>query len=211
MPDELNKKDDRKEVNGIDKEPERYAMPKVPDPDADDVTFEESDEEGGVDLQAKVKKLKQDLKKVEAEKIDYLAGWKRAQADLINARKRDEEDKQQFVKYVNEGLISELLPVLDSFSMAFSNKEAWEKVDKNWRMGVEYIYSQLISVLEQNKLKLLNPKGEKFDPNHQVAIENVPVTDKSQDNMIIEVVQPGYELSGKVIRAPKVKVGEYKQ
>ncbi len=207
MSDELNKKDDRKHVDGIDKEPVENV---TPDDTEADVTIEESDEEGGIDLQAKVKKLKAQLKQVEGEKQDYLAGWKRAQADLVNARKRDEEDKKQFTKYVNEGLISELLPVLDSFSMAFQNKEAWEKVDKNWRMGVEYIYSQLISILEQNKLKVLNPKGEQFDPNNHVAIENVPVDDKKQDNIILEVIQPGYELSGKVIRAPKVKVAEYK-
>jgi molecular chaperone GrpE len=208
MADELNKKDTSKQVDDIDKE----SMDEVTQStDSEDVTFEESDEEGGVDLQAKVKKLKRDLKKAEAEKLDYLAGWKRAQADLVNARKRDEEDKKQFTKYVNEGLISELFPVLDSFYMAFQNKEAWEKVDKNWRTGVEYIYSQLIGVLEQNKLKILNPKGETFDPSQHIAIENVPVEDKNLDNKILEVVQNGFELSGKVIREPKVKVGELKQ
>lgn len=175
------------------------------------VVFESEDGEGNtLNLAAKIKQLREKLKKSEAERMEYLSGWQRAKADLINARKRDEEDKKDFVKYANEDLISEILSVLDSFDMAFANKEAWEKVDKNWRIGVEYIYSQLLSVLEHFHLKAINPAGQKFDPNHHVSIENVEVTDKAQDGMIIDVIQKGYELSGKVIRAPKVRVGEFK-
>ena len=178
---------------------------------SDYVTFEPEDGEGNLQNSgAKLKELREKLKKSEAERMEYLAGWQRAKADLVNARKRDEDDKKEFIKYANEDLIGELLTVLDSFGMAFANKEAWEKVDKNWRTGVEYIYSQLITTLERFNLKLIDPKGQKFDPNHQISIENVPVTDKSQDSMILDVVQKGYELNGKEIRAPKVKVGEFK-
>jgi molecular chaperone GrpE len=177
----------------------------------DDVVFEGEDGEGNTaNPAAKIKDLREKLKKSEAERMEYLAGWQRAKADLINARKRDEEDKKEFTKYANEDLIGEILTVLDSFDMAFADKEAWEKVDKNWRVGVEYIYSQLLSSLERFNLKVINPVGQKFDPNHHVSIESVPVTDKSQDGMIVKVVQKGYELNGKVIRAPKVEVGEIK-
>jgi molecular chaperone GrpE len=176
-----------------------------------DVVFEAEDGEGNTaDPAAKIKQLREKLKKSEAERMEYLSGWQRAKADLINARKRDEEDKKEFAKYANEDLIGEILTVLDSFDMAFANQEAWEKVDKNWRMGVEYIYSQLLSALERFNLKSIDPAGQKFDPNHHVSIENVPVTDKAQDGMIIRVVQKGYKLNGKVIRAPKVEVGEFK-
>jgi molecular chaperone GrpE (heat shock protein) len=74
-----------------------------------------------------VKKLKEKLKKSEAERLEYLTGWQRSKADLINARKRDETDRQEFTKYANENLISELISVLDSFDMAIGNKEAWKK------------------------------------------------------------------------------------
>ncbi len=177
----------------------------------DDITIESEDGEGNVlNAAAKLKELREKLKKSEAERLEYLSGWQRAKADLINARKRDEEDKKEFTKYANEDLIGEILTVLDSFDMAFANKEAWEKVDPNWRKGVEYIYSQLISTLERFGLKVIVPVGEKFDPNHHISIENVAVTDKSKDGMIVEVIQKGYEMNGKVIRAPKVKVGEFK-
>ena len=176
----------------------------------DDVVFE--DEEDTENPKAALKKLREKLKKAEAERMEYLAGWQRAKADLINARKRDEEERVSFIKFANQNFIEELLPALDSFSMAFSNKEAWEKVDKNWRLGVEYIYSQIISVLESNNVKVIDPKiGTTFDPNHHISIETVSVSDKNQDNTIIAVIQKGYELNGKVIRAPKVTVGEFKQ
>ena len=207
--DKNNNKNDINEANS-QPNPEKEIPIDATEP-ADDVTFENEDGEGNTqNLAAKLKQLREKLSKCEAERAEYLAGWQRAKADLINARKRDEEDKKDFVKYANENLIGELLLVLDSFNMAFSNPEAWEKVDKNWRMGVEYIYSQLIAILEQFNLKPINPKGQKFDPNIHIAIENMPVTDKALDDIIVEVVQKGYTLNGKVMRAPKVKVGEFK-
>ncbi len=217
MTDEINKKDGENNAD-LQSDSENNMPIDATEPvdvsvDAatDDVTFEDEDGEGNVtNPVAKLKQLREKLKKAEAERMEYLAGWQRAKADLINARKRDNEDKKEFIKYANQDLIGEILVVLDSFEMAFVNKEVWEKVDKNWRIGVEYIYSQLVSVLDKFDLKALNPVGQKFDPNHHISIEGVAVTDKAQDGMIVEVVQKGYELNGKVVRAPKVKVGELK-
>jgi molecular chaperone GrpE len=110
-----------------------------------------------------VKKLKEKLKISEKERMEYLTGWQRAKADLVNARKRDEADRQEFMKFANERLIDGLLPVLESFDMAMGNKDAWEKVDKNWRVGVEYIYTQLKKVLADSGLVEVNPLGEKLD------------------------------------------------
>lgn len=157
-----------------------------------------------------IKKLRDKLKKTESEKIEYLTGWQRAKADLINARKRDEADRAEFLKYANEGLVGDLIPVLESFDMAINNKESWEKVDKNWRIGVEYIYNQLKKVLTENGWKEIDPIGELFDHNRDEAIEHVPVDDKKQDQRIIQVMQKGYSLNDKLIKAPRVKVGEYR-
>ena len=210
MTDEINNKNTPPMDNSapVDNEAEKA----FPDDTAkDDITFEDEDGEGStLNPAAKIKQLREKLKKSEAERMEYLSGWQRAKADLINARKRDEEDKKDFLKFANEELIGEMLTVLDSFTMAFANKEAWEKVDKNWRLGVEYIYSQLLSTLERFNLMVVDPKGQKFDPSLHISIENVPVTDKAQDGMILEVLQKGYTLNGKEIRAPKVKVGEFK-
>ena len=164
----------------------------------DSVVAEESAQEA-------IKNLREKLKKALAEKQEYLTGWQRDKADFINARKRDEETQKDYIKYANEGLITELFPVLDSFNMAMGNKEVWEKVDKNWRMGVEYIAAQLKKVLEDNGLTEIDPIGQKFDPMRDEAVE-----DGKESDVVTTVVAKGYSLNGKVVKAPKVKVGEKK-
>lgn len=152
-----------------------------------------------------IKKLREKLKAALEEKQEYLTGWQKAKAEFINARKRDEEDKKDFVRFANENLLAELFPVLDSFNMAMGNKETWEKVDKNWRMGVEYIANQLKKILEEHGLKEIDPIGQKFDPLRDEAIE-----DGKESDIITTVISKGYSLNGKVVKAPKVKVGEKK-
>ncbi len=157
-----------------------------------------------------VKKLRAELKKAQEEKLAHLTDLQKAKADFINMRKRDEEAQKEFTKYANEGIISDLISTLDNFTMAFSNKEAWEKVDKNWRTGVEYIFSNLVKTLENYGLKEVNPLGEKFDPVRDEAVSYEAVTDAQKDNCVISVIQKGYSLNGKQLKAPKVIVGEYK-
>ncbi len=153
-----------------------------------------------------VKVLKEKLKQALAEKQEYLNNWQKDKAEFINARKRDQESQKDFARFSNENLIGELIPVLDSFSMAMGNKEVWEKVDKNWRVGVEYIANQLKKTLEDFGLKEIDPIGKAFDPMRDEAIE-----DGKQGDLVTTVIQKGYELNGKVLKAPKVKVGEVKK
>ncbi len=179
----------------------------------DDVVSEDLDDSVVAEENAAeaIKKLREKLKKAEAERLEYLTGWQRAKADAINARKRDESERMEFMKFANERLVDELIPVLGSFEMAMNNKEAWEKVDKNWRIGVEYIYSQLKKVLIDNGVKELDPSGQKFNHNDHEAASYEPVIDEKQDQAIIQVLQKGYSLNGKVLKVPKVKVGEWKR
>jgi len=187
----------------------------VPEKDLDEVlndadTLDDSvvAEENAVEA---VKKLREKLKKAEAEKQEYLVGWQRAKADLINARKRDEEDRKDFVKFANERLIDGLIPVLESFDLAMGNKAVWEKVDKNWRIGVEYIYSQLKKALADAGLEEVDPLGKSFDHARDEAAEYVPVEKESDNDKVVAVVQKGYILNGRAMRPPKVKVGEWKK
>src|SRR5581483_10539477 len=97
--------------------------------ESEDVVMEEE-----LEPQDQLKKLREKLKKCVEEKQEYLDGWQRERAQLANLRKQEEKERKEFIKFANENLLSDLLPVLDSFHMAFANKEAWEKVDKNWRL-----------------------------------------------------------------------------
>ena len=91
--------------------------------------------------------------------------------------------------------------------MAFRDKTAWEKTPENWRQGIEYIYNQLLAVLEKNGVTQLNPVDAAFDPATHESIGTREVA-KEDNGLILEVVQKGYRLHTKLIRAPKVLVGE---
>jgi molecular chaperone GrpE len=204
------KKDDKQKGNdddGVVFEKEPSSDPANLDVDQDDLDDSVVAEENAVET---VKKLREKLRKSEAERLEYLTGWQRAKADLINARKRDEADHKDFIKFANERLIDGLIPVLDSFELAMGNKEAWEKADKNWRIGVESIAGQLKKALSDAGLEEVNPVGQKFDPMRDEAASYEPVASEDKNHTIIGVMQKGYNLNGRPMRPAKVKVGEYK-
>ncbi len=187
---------------------------------ADDITFE-TDPEGAENAAPKkagfgksesetVASLKEKLAQVTKEKQEYLLGWQRAQADYANLKKEEDKNRREFTKYAQEKLIAELIPAMQSFHSAFGNKEAWEKVDLNWRMGVQYIYSQLLAVLENNGISLIEPKiSDVFDPVKHSSVESVPVEKKEEDHTVREVLQKGFALHDKIVEPARVKVGEY--
>jgi len=179
----------------------------------DEITIDHSDENLDDSVIADehkgdtIKKLKEKLKDAESKKQEYLDGWQREKADFINIRKRDEEAKQEFLKYAKEETMLDIIPVLDSFDLAFRNKTAWEELPKDWRIGIESIYNQLISVLEAHGVKKVVPVGEVYDPKLHEAVESLPVSEKEKDGVVLEVLQAGYTLAGKEVRPAKVKVG----
>ena len=179
------------------------------DEDVDEFVFEDNTEVTGGDYKQKVDKLKARIKELEKKNAELLDSWQRDKADFINTRKRDEEAKAEFLKFSKADIISEIIPVLDSFDSAFKNKDAWEKVDKTWRTGVEYIHSQLLNILTGHGLTVVNPTGLAYVPSRDEAVENIKVDKPEDDGKILEVVQVGYELNGREIRAPKVKVGHH--
>ncbi len=177
---------------------------KTEDGDIEDVVFEPEENSAPAD---QLKKLRERLKTALAEKEEYLAGWQRAKADLVNMKREADTERKMRAKFAEEDVIESLLPVLDSFNLARGNKEAWEKVDENWRQGIEYIHSQLLRTLSERGLTEINPQiGSTFDIMKHAGVENIVTDDAEKDGMIAEVVQKGYELSGKVIRPARVKI-----
>jgi molecular chaperone GrpE len=147
-----------------------------------------------------LKKVKEKLKAAEEKAKEYLDGWQRERAEIANARKRDEDARGEFVKFANAGLIEQLMPVLDSLQLAVSHGEK----------GVEAIQNLLLKTLKQNGLDELNPVGEMFDPRQHEAVGMIQTDKENEDHKILEVVQKGYILAGKIIRPAKVRIGEFK-
>jgi molecular chaperone GrpE len=176
------------------------------DDTVDDVTFEQdadTRENTAPDAIAKIAKLKLEIEKLKSEKQQYLEGWQRDKAEFINARKRDEESKSDFLKFALMGFVEELLPVVDSFESALKIMKSTESADLS---GVEQIYNQLQSVLKKQHIESFGVISEVFDPARHQAIGTIEATEAQQDQTIAEVLQSGYLISGKIIRPALVKV-----
>lgn len=172
--------------------------------DLQDVEFVEEDGEGNIkDL---VKSLRERLSKAISEKQEYLNNWQRERADFLNYKKDENERLILNTQKVKKQFIVDLLPVLDSYDLAFSNKELWEKVDKTWRVGIEYIHMQLLKILENYGVSQISCSvGEKFNPSLHESIENVK-GESNQIDTISEIIQSGYFIDKKVLRPVRVKV-----
>ncbi|MFA5933693.1 MAG: nucleotide exchange factor GrpE [Candidatus Paceibacterota bacterium] len=177
-----------------------------------ELSYEESSEDGEESsTKDKLKDLREKLKKCVAEKQEYLTGWQKERADFVNFKSEEDKRKAELVTYTKEKTIHEFLGVLDSFDMAFANKEAWEKVDKNWRIGVEYIYAQFLGVLGDHGVKQINEIDVEFNPEFHQSLETVDTTDEKKDHLVAEVIQKGYIMNDKVIRPARVHIYHYKQ
>ncbi len=175
--------------------------------EGEDVVFEESTEEGeALSAGNKVKKLQEQIKTLQKEKQEYLDGWQRSRADYANLQKSTDEDRKRMRTLIEESFIEELLPTVDSFLMAMSNKETWEKVDPAWRTGVEYIYGQLMNTLESHNLKIFGEIGETFDPARHEAVGEEATEDTKLDHTIAKVNQKGFMLSESILRPARVTI-----
>lgn len=175
----------------------------------EDIIEFEYNVDGEEDLKKTLKKLREDLKIARKEKEEYLTGWQKERADFANYKKEEEIRKSMFSESVRERILSKFLSVVDSFNIAFSNKEVWEKVDLNWRIGIQHIYSQLNSIFEEYGVKSFGVEGEMFDPNLHHSLDTVETDDKDQDHKIAKVIQKGYKLGDRIIRPANVNVYEY--
>lgn len=160
----------------------------------DKIEYEPEQDSGAVDY--KLKRIKKQLKSCDKERAEYLAGWQRAKADLINYKKDQEQKNSEIFKFANENLILEILPVLDSFEEALKHSK-----DE----GIKQIKNQLIEILKKNGLEEIKVVGEKFNPSLHESVGEIK---GKKQGVVIEEVQKGYKLSGKVIRPSKVKVGK---
>jgi molecular chaperone GrpE len=153
----------------------------------------------------KIEKLKKELKECKLEKQEYLDGWQRLRADVANKKRDDAELGKLTGQNAKLEIIESILPVLDSFEMAFSG-ESWRSVDSAWRGGVEHIHSQLEGVLLQNDIQPFAEVGDDFDPTLHEAIEEVDTNNEKDDGKLASVLRRGYKFGDKILRPAQVKI-----
>ena len=190
---------------------EEKKISEIPTEPESEVLEFEFNEDGEEDLKKTLKKFRADLKEVQKQKEEYLTGWQKERADFFNYKKQEDERRTMFSESMRERILTRFLSVIDSFNMAFANKEAWEKVDDNWRKGVEYIYTQMNTIFEEYGVKAIGEVGETFDPNIHQSIDVVETDKKELEHTVANVIQKGYKLGERVIRPARVNVYEYKQ
>ncbi|HHV38394.1 MAG TPA: nucleotide exchange factor GrpE [Tepidimicrobium sp.] len=153
-------------------------------------------------LEDELAEKEEELAKKEEEIKDLTDSLLRLRADFANYKRRIEKEKESTIAYALEGLMSDLLPILDNFERAMDSAE--EK--GGFYEGVNMIYEQLLEVLSNNGLQEIECVGKPFDPNlhHAVFTEE----SEEEEGTVLEAVQKGYLLKDKVIRPSMVKVAK---
>lgn len=174
----------------------------------DGFVYEDTDDMGEEqNTKEKIKKLRTELSEIKKDRDEYLTGWQKAKADYINLKNEHDKVGKLLRLRTQVAVVADLLPVLDSFQMAMGG-EAWESVESNWRMGVEYIYQQLWKTLEDYGVTEIAEIDVSFDPQLHEPMEIEQVTQESQNDQVLAIIQKGYRIGDTIIRPAKVKVGK---
>jgi molecular chaperone GrpE len=165
--------------------------------------FEEKSASAG-DPQASVVTPESELQKARAERNDLFERLARLQAEFDNYRKRAAKENSEYRDYAVSDAARTLLPVVDSFALALKNAAA---KPEDLRTGVELIFKQLQDVLQKLNVERIPAQGEPFDPRVHEAIEMVE-TDAAPDHHVLEELQPGYRIKGRLLRPAMVRVAK---
>ena len=206
MKDELKKKDEEKleEMKREIDEAEAAEEEDAAEEAARDVREEtaegsregtEEAENGADDPVKREKKLEADLAEKDAQML-------RLRADFDNFRRRSAKEREELAAVVTQGILTDMLPLLDNFERALSAEGS--DLD-SFRAGVSMIYKQMTEALAKNGLEVIDTKDKKFDPNFHQAVMRVQDPEK-EDDTIEQELQKGYMVKGRVIRPSMVQV-----
>lgn len=153
----------------------------------------------------KIELLESDIEEKNRKIRDLEESFLREHAEVENFKRRMREEQQQLLKYANQGLMTELLPVLDGFTNALASAEKTEATAAFFQ-GFEMIQKQLLTALTNAGLQEVATEGP-FDPNVHQAIMTDTI-DGMEDDQIIETMMRGYVLHDRTLRAAMVKVNK---
>lgn len=151
--------------------------------------------------EAEIEKLKKELEE-SVKKVQY------AQAELVNYRKRKDDEVASYKKYCNQDLITELIPIVDNFERAISldDNNLTDELSK-FLHGFKMMYASLTEVLKKFGVEEISRAGEVFDSNLEEALMTDNI-DSVDDDIVTEVLLKGYKLKDRVIRPASVKINK---
>lgn len=159
-------------------------------------------------IQTEVEELKKEIEKLQENVKDLEDKNLREKAELINFKKRKEEEVGRIIKYSSEDIVKDMLPIIDNFERAIKmDDDNLEDEVSKFLEGFKMIYCDMNSIFEKHEVKAIDGANKPFDPVYHQAV----LTEKSENmesGMVIEVLQKGYMLKDRVIRPAMVKVSE---
>lgn len=177
--------------------------------DSETTNSADENEEKKTKMNAKkeVKVLHEKVDELEANLAELNDKYLRLFSEFDNYRKRTLKERVELTKTASEELIVELLPVLDDFERALKSMETMAE-NKNTTDGVKLIYSKFVNILSRKGLEAMKSVGNDFDTDFHEALTNIPAPDEDMKGKVVDEIEKGYLLSGKVIRFAKVVVGQ---
>ena len=157
------------------------------------------------ELEEEIKLLRKELENYRKIEEEYIDRVKRQQADYENYRKRTLKEHLEHIKRANKDLIEKLLPVIDNFEIALEAGKKLEKEGDDFFKGIKMIYENLMELLKKENVKVINPRGEEFNPETCEAAVTESVEGINEGN-ILEVLRKGYMIDNFLIRPAVVKV-----
>lgn len=160
---------------------------------------------GKAELEGRLRELEEVHDKLKQDYEDLLQEASRNKADFVNYRNRVERDRSRDRKLAAEGAVELLLPVLDNLGRTL---QALEGADASLLKGISMVERQFVGALESLGLARIDAAGA-FDPNLHEAVGVEPTSDPDRDGTIVQELQGGYLLGGKVIRPARVRVARH--
>lgn len=153
-------------------------------------------------------KLYEEIGRLTAENTALAEKIKLAQAELVNYRRRKDEETANMLKYANQDIIMELILVVDNFERAIKldDNVLTDELSK-FLAGFKMMYANLTEILKKFGVEEISRQGEKFDPTQEQALL-VDSVEELEDDVVIEVLLKGYKLKDRVIRPASVKINQ---
>lgn len=145
----------------------------------------------------------------EAKAADQHDQLLRLKADFENTKKRLERDKGEAIKFANELLLVEILPIVDNFDRAMESLAQGHDPEKV-KQGLKIAQEELHKILEEHGVEVVKSVGEPFDPNRHEAVAMVDSAD-AKEGTVMDEIQKGYLLNGRLIRPSKVRIAQQPQ
>lgn len=156
----------------------------------------------------KTDELEKEKEQLLKQVSDLTEKIKLTQAELINYRKRKDEEVSNFKRYCNQDIITELIPIIDNFERAISldDNDLTDELSK-FLAGFKMMYASLMEVLKKFGVEEISRQGEIFDANLEEALMTDNL-DEYEEDAVTEVLLKGYKLNGRVIRPASVKINK---